>query len=402
MKHIQKLCALFVILVSISAAGYAQTPDSLGLPGDNLNLYGVLSLFKDSKNVEDFEKKLNTPDNKVNNLDLDNDGKIDYIRVKDYGENGIHSLVLQDPISATEAQDLAIIEIEQQGNNNAHIQIVGDEDLYGKDYIIEPQDQQQTTPVNDDTYNQGASSGAVMINVWAWPSVEYIYGPSYVYWNSPWYWGYYPAWWSPWSPIGYYSYWNGMYPYRVYHHRVYANHIIVAQNIYYKQRQASPTVHNNIEHHVYNGPRTGGKSEGQPTKNNIGGPRGKDAGKTTENNPKNVTGPRQQMGGKQPINNQPKQNLGPRQQNIKQQQGVKQNQALPKQQEGFKQQTEPRRQEQQMSKQQEGFQQQAQPKMQQQEMPRQQQQAPRQQATPHNMGGGGGGHIGGGGGGRRR
>ncbi|HKC67414.1 MAG TPA: hypothetical protein VKG26_04240, partial [Bacteroidia bacterium] len=68
MKTINKVCALFFILISISAAGYAQapqTPDSLGLPGDNLNLYAVLDLFKQSNSVEEFEKKLNTPDTKI-------------------------------------------------------------------------------------------------------------------------------------------------------------------------------------------------------------------------------------------------------------------------------------------------------------------------------------------------
>ena len=362
MKHTNNICALFFMLISMgAAAGYTQTPDSLGLPGDNLNLYGVLTLFKESQNVEEFEKKLNTPDNKVNNLDLNNDGKIDYIRVKDYGENGIHSLVLQDPITATETQDLAIIEIEQQGNNNVHVQIVGDEDLYGKNYIIEPQDQQQTQ-VNDNTYNQAAP---VMVNVWAWPCVGFIYGPSYVYWNSPWYWGYYPSWWSPWSPIGYYAYWNGMYPYRVYHHRVYANRIMVAQNIYYKHRQVSPTVRSNIERQVYYGPRTNGKINGQPTKNNnVAGLRGKETGKTPQSNSKAMAAvPKQQTKVKQSINGQQKQNVAPRQQQI-----PKQNQEIPKQQP-------------------------TQPRMQQQEMPRQTQMAPHMS---------GGGHMGGGGGGRRR
>ncbi|HTA61928.1 MAG TPA: hypothetical protein VK835_05710 [Bacteroidia bacterium] len=373
MKQINKICVLFFILMSISAVVYSQTPDSLGLPGDNLNLYGVLSLFKNSKNVADFEQKLNTPDNKVNNLDLNHDGQIDYIRVKDYGTNGVHSLVLQDPITATESQDLAIVEIEQQGNENAHIQIVGDEDLYGKNYIIEPQDQQQAqqTPVNDDTYNQGTPSPPapiVVVNVWAWPSVQFMYGPSYSYWNSPWYWGYYPTWWSPWRPMGYYAYWNGMYPYRAYHRRVYENRIIVAQNVYYGHRQTSVIVHKNIENHVYYGPRMGGKAEAQPGKNNLG-PR---EGKAAQNNPKVVNGPRKEFTGKQPtLNpNQPKQQIAPRQQQFtpKQTQTMSTQQVMPRQQ---------------------------------QEMPRQQQAMPRQQGAPHNMGGGGGGHQGGGGGRKR-
>lgn len=377
MKTGNKICALFFILISIGAAANAQTqtPDSLGLPGDNLNLYGVLDLFKESKNVEEFEKMLNTPDNKVNNLDLNHDGQTDYIRVKDYGENGIHTLVLQDPISATETQDLAIIEIEQQGNNNVRVQVVGDEDLYGKNYIIEPQDQQQAQqPVVNDTYNQGAPPPPVVyVNVWAWPCVQYVYAPGYVFWSSPWYWGYYPHWWRPWNPIGYYAYWNYMYGYRAYHHRVYVNHIVVAQNIYYVHRQTSPTVHGYIANHTYYGPRVGQKTA--PMQNNgIKGPRGNKMVSGNTGGNKVVTGPRN-MGGKpnnnanKPVvtNNQPKQqSFAPRQNNgmIKQQQTVPH--AMNFNNGGGRG----------------GF---------------------RQQQMPHNMnmGGGGGAHMGGGGGRRR-
>ena len=375
MKTINKFFAALTML-SISATGFAQasqTPDSLGLPGDNLNLYGVLALFKESKTVEEFEQKLNTPDNKVNNLDLNHDGQTDYIMVKDYGKNGLHSLVLQDPITSTESQDLAVIEVEQQGTDNAHIQIVGDEDLYGKNYIIEPQDQQQTQqqapPVDNGNYNQSAPPppAPVYVNVWAWPSVQFMYGPSYSYWNSPWYWGYYPHWWRPWRPIGYYAYWNGMYGYRGYYHRGYENHIIAAHNIYYGHRQTSIVVHNNITNNVYHGPRVGGKVNGTVPHSN--------------NSPRTNT-PRQQTGGKVAA----KQQTAPRQQSVQQ----------PKQQSMPKQQSAPRQQAvQQQPRQQQMPQQQAAPR---------QQSAPRMQAAPHNNGGGArsGGGGGGHGGGRRR
>ncbi len=364
MKYIHKICVLFFILISISTVGYSQTPDSLGLPGDNLNLYGVLSLFKESNNVDEFEKKLNTPDNKVNNLDLNHDGQIDYIRVIDYGKNGLHSLVLQDPITAAESQDLAVVEVEQQGNNNAHVQIVGDEDLYGKNYIIEPQDQQQK-PTDNDTYNQ---SQPVIVNVWVWPSVQFMYGSSYSYWSSPWYWGYYPPWWNPWYPMGYHAYWYGMYGYRAYHRRVYENRIIAAQTIYYGHRQASTVVHNNITNHVYHGSRV--------SKTEV----------IQQNNVKPILGPRKNVSGKSnSFNaNQPKQQAALRQQQFTPKQ---QTQTIPK---------EPRQQQ----IQQPPRQQQVMPKQQPME-PRQQPQAmPRQQSPHTNMGGGM--HTGGGGGGRRK
>src|SRR5205809_5689148 len=53
----------------------------LGLPGDNLDLYAVLTLFQKSKTIEGFEKSLNDEQTKINNLDLDLDKKVDFIKV---------------------------------------------------------------------------------------------------------------------------------------------------------------------------------------------------------------------------------------------------------------------------------------------------------------------------------
>ena len=54
---------------------------TLGLPGDNLDLYAVLSLFQKSKTIEDFEKTLNLKETGINNLDLNLDEKVDFIKV---------------------------------------------------------------------------------------------------------------------------------------------------------------------------------------------------------------------------------------------------------------------------------------------------------------------------------
>ncbi len=314
MKHIHKICVSLFILISISAA-YSQTPipDSLGLLGDNLNLYGVLYLFKESNSVQDFEQRLNTPDNKVNNLDLNHDGQIDYIQLIDYGKNGLHSLVLRDPISATESQDIAVVEIEQRGNGVAHIQIVGDEALYGKNYIIEPQDQQQQQVQPPSPINNYNPNPPILYNVWGWPCIQFMYAPNYVYWASPWYWGYYPGWWSPWRPFGFHAYWYNMYGYRGYQRRVYYNHMAGAYNIYYGHRMMSPMVHTYIGNHTYYGPRfeaAGGRREIAPnnTPHNIinNEPRrGFNGGRQESNN-----------GGRQNNfnNNQPRQQSAPRQQ----------------------------------------------------------------------------------------
>jgi hypothetical protein len=250
-----------LFLAGFSAS--AQT-DSLGLPGDNLNLKAVLSIFRESSDIEDFEKRLNSADFKVNNLDLNNDNQVDYLRVVDYGKEDFHTIVIQSLISKTESQDVAVIQVVKKGDNTAHIQIVGDELLYGKDYIIEPKDQ---APVNtagsggtrrkdipdDDVYETSPASSRsgsqpVMINVWTWPAVSYIYSPGYAYWVSPWYWGYYPGWYTPWRPYGWYHYNScfagyhyGFYGYRRHHYAFpHAHHYYHGHRVYsgYVQKNA--------------------------------------------------------------------------------------------------------------------------------------------------------------------
>ena len=63
------------------------TPDN-GNIGDNLNLQALGELVKKSNNAQEIEEKLNQA-NSINNLDLDGDGKVDYIKVTEYGQNGI-------------------------------------------------------------------------------------------------------------------------------------------------------------------------------------------------------------------------------------------------------------------------------------------------------------------------
>lgn len=256
-----KKIALFAVIVFCTNRAYGQS-DSLGLPGDNLDLQAVLSIFKNSSSVEDFEKKLNSASDKINNLDLNGDGQVDYLRVVEEGKEDFRSVVIQAPISKTESQDVAVIEIEKRGEKTAHIQIVGDESLYGKDYILEPHDQLNTAKTSaakdDDAYanssekterksnsnyddNSYSGSNTTIVNVWAWPAVTYMYGPGYSYWVSPWYWGYYPGWYSPWAPYGYYYYhraWIG-YNYGFYGYRTHVYAFPHVHHYYYGRRVSS-------------------------------------------------------------------------------------------------------------------------------------------------------------------
>ena len=105
MKNIVNLeCALFLILSLILPLSLVSQEET-GLPGDHFSLYGALEMFKESKDIEAFEQALNEENNFVNNLDLNEDGDIDYIRVEDHMEKGVHALVLQAVIGKKDMQD---------------------------------------------------------------------------------------------------------------------------------------------------------------------------------------------------------------------------------------------------------------------------------------------------------
>ena len=48
---------------------------------DNLDLRAVASIFAESRDLSDFEMRLNDARYQISNLDLNNDGWIDYLRV---------------------------------------------------------------------------------------------------------------------------------------------------------------------------------------------------------------------------------------------------------------------------------------------------------------------------------
>ncbi len=244
------LIAVFAMTLIMNTAmaqekGEINLADSTGLPGDNFSLQGALGLFKESKNVEDFEKKLNIKDNSVNNLDLDGNGKTDYIRVVDIEKDNAHALVLQIAVSKTEKQDIAVIEIEQKGDASAMLQIVGDKQLYGENKIAEPKSLSE--PEDKGTGKRGPAAYSpgvpfIFVNVWAWPCVRFIYAPVYVVWVSPWYWGYYPPWWSPWAPYPWRYHYMSCYHYHHYYDYTPYHHTTYVHDFYGPRRSSSNQV----------------------------------------------------------------------------------------------------------------------------------------------------------------
>ncbi|MCC7303173.1 MAG: hypothetical protein IT233_11070 [Bacteroidia bacterium] len=297
--------------LSLAFAGFSQNSDqstvlpdpadSTGLPGDHFSLEGALEMFKKASSLEDFEKKLNDPANNVNNLDLNNDGKVDYVRVIDKMQDKIHAIVLQVPVNEKENQDIAVIEIEKDGDASASLQIVGDEELYGDSVFVEPveEDELKTNNTKD---GKGPSAGFgyapryVIVNVWGWPCVQYIYAPAYVVWVSPWYWGYWPGWWSPWACHPWRHHWYHCHHHHHYHHhywRVHNHRMHHVHNFYHPHRVHSPSV--NVRYKA-NHTAYGARKKSYPPKVNRTPPTGKTYGA-----PKNTAPNQKGNNGKQPV-----------------------------------------------------------------------------------------------------
>ncbi len=224
------ITSILAAMVAIGTAAMAPQdyPDEyLGLPGDNFNLYAVMNLFQQSETLEGFERSLNDENSRINNLDLNNDNYIDYVKVIDYVKGNVHTIVLQAVLDRDDSQDVAVFTVEKLRDGAVQIQLIGDEALYGRNYIIEPYYAETPNPgYTGRAKKQDVQSvRTTYVAIDAWPVVRYIYLPSYTIWRSSWYWGYYPSYWRPWSPY-YYHYYYGYhyhwYPtyyarYRVYH-----------------------------------------------------------------------------------------------------------------------------------------------------------------------------------------
>ena len=77
--------------------------------------------------MEEFEKALNDEKQGINNLDLNEDGEVDYMKVDEIVEENTHLIILQVEIEENDFQDVATIEIEKNSEEDYSLQDVGSE-----------------------------------------------------------------------------------------------------------------------------------------------------------------------------------------------------------------------------------------------------------------------------------
>ena len=160
---------------------------------ENLDLKTVATLFGQAKDLEQFEQMLNNPDSAFSNLDLNGDGEVDYLRVVETADGNRHLVVIQAVLAKDIYQDVASIFVEKDEKDQITVQVVGDEYIYGANYIIEP------------------------VYIYRPYIYDWFWGASWVAWHSPYYWGYWPSWWHPFHCIDPFLYWDHCYWYH-YHY----------------------------------------------------------------------------------------------------------------------------------------------------------------------------------------
>ena len=186
-----KAKVLFLVFLAIGLSScsaqsqttvYAKNSDI----SDNLDLRAVASIFGESANLQDFERRLNDPKYQISNLDLNGDDQVDYLRVIESVEARTHVVIIQAVLDRDVYQDIATIDVERDNYNQVNVQVVGNSYLYGANYIYEPV--YSVVPV-------------IYTSFWITNYRPYI---------STWTWGYYPTYYSAWRPYPIYRYRNNI------------------------------------------------------------------------------------------------------------------------------------------------------------------------------------------------
>lgn len=220
--------SLVILSIFLTAAVFAQGKASVYAANtdisDNLDLRAVASIFGESRDLSDFEYKLNDPNIQISNLDLNNDNQVDYLRVVEMVQNSAHVIVLQSVLQEDTYQDVATIVISKIKNKKTSIQIIGDPYMYGANYIYEP-----IYVVRPPLFS----------NFWI---TNYRPYHSYYRWNR------YPTFFTFWSP----------YTYNQYHQNVYVH---INHNNYYNY---SSTIYNSSASDYYRKYRSNGYEQKYP------------------------------------------------------------------------------------------------------------------------------------------
>ena len=102
------------------------------MASDGLDLQAVTELATKVKTPQELEKSLNAPNNKVNNLDLNEDNVVDFIKVTEINNDTGKGFSLTTEVAPNDEQELAVIQFEvDKATQQATVQTTGNPQVYG-------------------------------------------------------------------------------------------------------------------------------------------------------------------------------------------------------------------------------------------------------------------------------
>lgn len=186
MKQIFILLVSALTLVSCDSSNQrsnvivtAETPNL----GNGLDLQALGEIVKNSSNAQEIENKLNQP-NSINNLDLDGNGQVDYIKVTEYGDGANRGFSFTVDTNDGSSQEIASVEVNKLDNQRANMSVHGNQSIYG----------------HNSHYSSSFGLSDLLI-------MHYLFNPHPVY-VSPWRYGYYPTYYRNYAPVAHSNYTN--------------------------------------------------------------------------------------------------------------------------------------------------------------------------------------------------
>jgi hypothetical protein len=129
---------------------------------ENLDLRAVGALLEKADDAEEFEYLLNSDDNGVNNLDLNGDGYVDYVSVREYDDeyDDQRGLSLFSRFGPNEIQEIAsvIFNRDRLDLNGARILLSGNEQIYGDNNYYETNWVERAVPIVSWLFNRNRNT----------------------------------------------------------------------------------------------------------------------------------------------------------------------------------------------------------------------------------------------------
>ena len=141
-----------------------------------LDLQAVAAAFAESNSVQEFERLLNSGKYMINNLDLNRDGWVDYLRVIETYSGYRHAFLIQACLAPSVFQDVATLVAEWR-SDLLFVELIGDRYLYGYNYVVRP------------------------VFVKRPPMWNVFSRPNYAVWTSPYHYGHFPSYYQQPKPI---------------------------------------------------------------------------------------------------------------------------------------------------------------------------------------------------------